>query len=82
MFDLKKKALGGIKGMLEDRMAKRIAPPSAPEESPQEEAGETPSMEASENEVDGVQLPPGADVSKLSPEERQQLEQLYAKMGC
>lgn len=86
MLDLKKKALGGIKGMLEDRLAQRLKPAAAPDsdegqENPAEEASESPEMEKSEEGLE-AKLPPGADVNALSPEEQEQLKSLYEKMGC
>lgn len=62
-MDVKNKVLGGIKGMLEDRMSKRLMPKKPameiditkvsggkpPEGSPAEEAGESAGMEARED---------------------------------
>jgi hypothetical protein len=99
MDDLKKKALTGIKGMLEERMVARMKPSpkhedTEMEESPMEEAGESPDIEASE-EAGGEHgesgmggdlkekiAGEGGDLSKLTPEEQQQLQHLYDKMGC
>jgi hypothetical protein len=85
MLDLKKKALGDVKGMLEKRMASRLAPKQAPvEEQAPMEGEESPAQEKAEYEEGGLEakVPPGADLQALSPEEQQQLEELYQKMGC
>ena len=85
MYDPREKAIHGIKGMLEDRMASEISPPKppAPEKEPAVE-GSMPEM--GEGPGDGQSLeekvPEGADLSALSPEEHEELEKLYAKMGC
>lgn len=94
--DMKKKAIGGIKEMLEGRMVDRMKPkppppginaakPGDPDseagEDPKEEAMESPVMEGKENDLES-KLPPGAEMDRLSPEEQHQLEMLYSKMGC
>lgn len=76
MIELRKKALDDLQANLDDRMSERLKPP--PEKKPE---GEMPEEDGGEVELN-LDLPEGADVSKLSPEERQQLEELYAKMGC
>lgn len=90
MLELKKKAIGGIKEMLEGRLAKRMQPDredkaEGPETGPPdaEDRAEGPEQPAEGSTADLQQdLPQGADLSKLSPEEQKQLEALYAKMGC
>jgi hypothetical protein len=84
MIEMKKKAIGSIKGMLEGRLAGRMRPkPPQDDESmenPSEEATETGAEEAAElpGEDQHDELP-GTD--KLTPEEIQQLKMLLAKMG-
>lgn len=90
---MKKKVLGGIQGMLDERLAGRLKPkaPAAHGMPPPEGGGDDGQVEPGEGtpmeeQQDGTELqsklPEGADVSNLSPEEKLQLEELYAKMGC
>lgn len=88
MLDLKKKAIGGIKNMLEDRLSNRMRPQPSPEPE-SEEAGEDPAEKRTESpgeekmeESQELDLPDGADLSRLSSQEQQELKDLYAKMGC
>lgn len=87
MFDLKRKALGGIKDMLDERMAGRMKPKAIAVEAV---AGKAPMMEGPggdeeqsepskeagmEAQLEGGEL----DLSKLTPEEQSQLMHLYEK---
>lgn len=101
MLDLKKKAISGIKGMLEDRMAGDMKPKAVevdiaamgkkPMDS--EDAHEGPEIPGEKPDAEDVKegpetgalqgkLPEDADLGALSPEEKQELERLYSKMGC
>lgn len=85
MLELKKKVMGDLQGMLDDRLANRLKPKAveveatlekpegSSEESPLQSASEQPGEEAAEA---------GGDISKLTPEEQELLQKLYAKMGC
>lgn len=93
-MDTKKKALEGISGFLDDRMSDRMKPKavavevSAPSsgdeahENPDEEKAEGPAVEKQEEGLEQKVEQIGGDLSKLSPDEQSQLEQLYHKMGC
>ena len=77
-MDFKKKALGGIKEMLEGRMTERLKPKAPPaEEGAVPADGDVDDVTATSGD-DG--LPPGAE--NLTPEERATLKELYEKMGC
>jgi len=85
MLDLKKKALGGIKGALEERMVDRMKPKANPAEddvaSPVEEQSMYGAVEGSEDplsKLEGI----GGDLAKLAPEEQDQLKAFLEKMGC
>lgn len=83
MFELKKKAVSGIKGMLEDRLSERLKP-KKPDEAPVTEETSEAMSEAvgGETDLEAKVSAEGGDLSKLTPEERATLEQLYEKMGC
>lgn len=95
-MDLKKKALGGIQAMLEDRMSGRLKPKAV---SVEIEAVKNPghAEEGEEEALNHIPMKPGeedegmepvaeekseGDMSALSPEEQQQLQMLLEKMGC
>jgi hypothetical protein len=83
MIELKKKALGGIKGMLEDRLSNRLKPKAEPQESREEDLPvDGDELPESDESPEGLEVPEGADISRLAPEEQQQLKDLYTKMGC
>jgi hypothetical protein len=88
MYDPKEKALSGIEIMIEKRMGSRLKPKKKEVEVEVEpvegEEVEKEPMQA-EGEEEGIENKvemAGGDISKLSPEEVEQLKSLYAKMGC
>lgn len=84
MLDLKKKALGGIQAMLEDRMTSRLKPKAVSVEI--ETVGKKPLEEEGEETLpmkeEAMESPEGGDMSSLTPEEQSQLQMLLEKMGC
>lgn len=92
MIELKKKALGGIKEMLEDRLSSRMRPKSAVpgEDGPRPMASEPgESQEHEEAELEKGVLPEEGgessgevNIEALSPEEQEQLSALLEKAGC
>lgn len=80
MEDTKKKALMGIKGMLEERMVARMKP--AKEEKSVPDTDGDPMMDEHSGGLEEKVESEGGDLSKLSPEEQQELQRLYDKMGC
>jgi hypothetical protein len=86
MIEMKKKAIGGIKSMLEGRLAGRMRP--QPDKEDAMEGPETGPPDA-EDLAEGPEAPPSAEpptadlpgVEKLTPEEIEQLKALLAKLG-
>lgn len=88
MLDLKKKAISGIKDMLNDRMSERLKPKATVEvDTAEMKPGAAQEEEVVEGDTEPMGLAgkveaEGGDLSKLNPDERAQLAQLYEKMGC
>lgn len=81
MIELKKKALGGIKQMLGDRMAERLKPKAVSVEI--ESVGGKPSEMLSEGGSSYSEPSmPNDDMGGLTPEEKMELERLLEKAGC
>lgn len=87
MIEMKKKAIGGIKSMLEGRLAGRMRP-KAEETAP--EPGPDVQGEEEEGAAGAAAMPPELphddeggepDTSSLTPEEMETLKALLAKMG-
>lgn len=87
MLEIKKHVMGGLRKMLDDRLASRLKPKAVEVEvTTMGKKGEGDEMpEAPEvGDVEKVEDPMGmgGDLSKLDPQEREELQRLYAKMGC
>lgn len=86
MLELKKKVMGDLQGMLDDRLANRLKPKAVAVEATMVKPGEEESPEASElhgaSEPHDEMAEGEGDVSKLTPEEQELLQKLYDKMGC
>lgn len=93
MRELKEKVLGDMQGFLDGRLAGRLKPKAAAPKAAVPEFGEGEEQaavagigegetEGSEGGLDEKVEAMGGDISRLSPEEKAELEQLYDKMGC
>lgn len=85
MLEIKKKALSGIREMLNDRMANKLKPkPSVEVEISSEGEEEKPEgTEIHESGMEGGEYSEGQpNIEALSSEEQTQLEELLNKIGC